>query len=46
MLKPFSRARPTTIQDDRSFEYPEDRFITVGLSGRMVVVVWTPTDDQ
>lgn len=38
-------AGPTyTIQDDR-FRYPEDRFITVGLSGRMVVVVWTPTED-
>jgi len=31
---------------DRRFPYPEDRFITVGLlSGRMVIVVWTPTGD-
>jgi hypothetical protein len=28
------------------FPYPEERFITVGLlSGRMVIVVWTPTED-
>ena len=34
-----------TISDQR-FSYPEDRFITVGLlSGRMVIVVWTPTED-
>ena len=34
-----------TIPDQR-FAYPEERFITVGLlSGRMVIVVWTPTDD-
>jgi len=34
-----------TISDQR-FPYPEDRFITVGsLSGRMVIVVWTPTED-
>ena len=34
-----------TIPDQR-FPYPEERFITVGLlSGRMVIVVWTPTDD-
>ena len=39
-------AGPTyTIQDER-LAYPEDRFITVGfLSSRMVVVVWTPTED-
>ncbi len=31
---------------DLRFSYPEDRFITVGLlSGRMVLVVWTPTED-
>jgi uncharacterized protein len=31
---------------DRRFPYPEERFITVGLlSGRMVIVVWTPTED-
>jgi uncharacterized protein len=34
-----------TIKDDR-FAYPEDRFFTVGLlSGRMVIVIWTPTHD-
>jgi len=31
---------------DRRFPYSEDRYITVGLlSGRMVIVVWTPTED-
>jgi uncharacterized DUF497 family protein len=34
-----------TIPDQR-FPYPEERFISVGLlSGRMVIVVWTPTGD-
>jgi len=34
-----------TIPDQR-FPYPEERFITLGLlSGRMVIVVWTPTGD-
>ncbi len=34
-----------TIPDQR-FPYPEDRFITVGLlSGRMVIVVWTSTEN-
>jgi uncharacterized protein len=34
-----------TVKDER-FPYPEDRFLTVGLlSGRMVIVVWTPTND-
>jgi uncharacterized protein len=34
-----------TILDQR-FPYPEDRYITVGLlSGRMVIVVWTPISD-
>jgi hypothetical protein len=34
-----------TFPDER-FEYPEERYITVGLlAGRMVVVVWTPTGD-
>ena len=37
--------RTYTIPDER-FPYPEDRFITVGLlSGRMVIVVWTPMED-
>ncbi len=31
---------------DRRFPYPEQRSITVGLlSGRMMIVVWTPTQD-
>lgn len=34
-----------TIQDERH-PYPEDRFLTVGLlSGRLVIVVWTLTED-
>ena len=34
-----------TIQDERH-PYPEDRFLTIGLlSGRMVIVDWTPTED-
>ena len=39
-------AGPTyTLPDDR-FDYPEPRFITVGqLKERMVVIVWTPTQD-
>ncbi len=39
-------AGPTYTVQDRRFPYPEDRFITAGLlSGRMVIVVWTPTGD-
>lgn len=36
-------AGPTfTFEDDR-FDYPEVRFVTVGLlAGRMIVLVWTP----
>lgn len=39
-------AGPTyTLPDDR-FDYPEPRFVTVGqLKERMVVIVWTPTQD-
>lgn len=39
-------AGPTyTLSDDR-FDYPEPRFVTVGqLKERMVVIVWTPTQD-
>ena len=34
-----------TVLDQR-FPYPEDRYITVGLlSDRMVIAVWTPTND-
>ena len=33
-----------TIPDER-FPYPEDRFFTVGLlSGRMVIMIWTPSE--
>jgi uncharacterized protein len=38
---------PTWTFQDRRFDYPEDRFIIVGLlSHRMVMVVWTPTADD
>jgi uncharacterized DUF497 family protein len=31
-----------TFEDDR-FDYPEDRFVTIGLiEERMIVLVWTP----
>ena len=34
-----------TFPDER-FDYPEERYITAGtLAGRMVIVVWTPTED-
>ena len=34
--------RTFTFEDDR-FDYPEIRFVTVGLlAGRMIVLVWTP----
>jgi uncharacterized DUF497 family protein len=37
---------PTFTVADQRFEYPEDRYITVGLlSGRMVIVVWTPDEE-
>lgn len=36
--------RTITVQDER-FDYSEDRFISAGhLSGRCVVLVWTPRD--
>ncbi len=36
--------RTVTVQDGR-FDYDEDRFITAGhLTGRCVVIVWTPRD--
>jgi uncharacterized protein len=38
---------PAWTFEDRRFDYPEDRFITVGLLvGRMVIVVWMPIDDE
>jgi hypothetical protein len=37
---------PVFTFPDQRFDYPEERYITVGLlGGRMVVVVWTPTGD-
>jgi uncharacterized DUF497 family protein len=40
----FAGLTYTTL--DRRFPYPEERYVTVGLlAGRMVIVVWTPTDD-
>ena len=34
-----------TFPDER-FEYPEERYVTAGMfEGRMVIVVWTPTED-
>ena len=39
-------AGPTYTMQDNRFPYPEDRFLTAGLlSGRMVIVVWTPIED-
>ena len=36
-------AGPLVLFEDARFEYPERRYITVGLlDGRMVVLVWTP----
>ncbi len=32
-------------QADDRFDYPEARIVTIGyLRGRMVIIVWTPTD--
>ena len=37
---------PTYTTQDERYPYPEARFFTVGLlSGRMVIVIWTPTED-
>ena len=36
----------TVTAPDARHDYPEPRFTTYGLlRGRMVVVIWTPTDD-
>jgi len=33
-------------QEDDRFDYPEARIVTIGhLRGRMVIIVWTPTED-
>jgi uncharacterized DUF497 family protein len=38
-------AGTTLTQEDDRFAYPEPRFQTYGwLAGRLVLVVWTPTD--
>ncbi|HLY47300.1 MAG TPA: BrnT family toxin [Stellaceae bacterium] len=39
-------AGPTYTIPDERLPYPEERFLTVGrLSGRMVIVIWTPVAD-
>ncbi len=39
-------AGPKFTFADQRFAYPEPRYITIGLlAGRMVVVVWTPTEN-
>jgi uncharacterized DUF497 family protein len=36
----------TFTQEDARFAYPELRFVTAGdMDGRLVVLVWTPTDN-
>ena len=38
-------AGPTYTVLDERFPYPEERFMTAGLlSGRMVIVIWTPIE--
>jgi uncharacterized protein len=37
---------PTFTLRDERFDYPEERYITAGLlAERVVIVVWTPTED-
>jgi uncharacterized protein len=37
---------PRFTFEDTRFEYPEPRYITVGLlDGRMLILVWTPKDE-
>jgi uncharacterized protein len=37
---------PTFTFPDERFDYSEERYITAGLlADRMVIVVWTPTED-
>ena len=39
-------AGPTFTFADLRFDYPEERFVTIGLlEGRMVQVVWTPASN-
>ena len=39
-------AETTLTQEDDRFDYPEPRFQTYGsLNDRLVLVVWTPTND-
>ena len=40
---PRAFAGPRLTFEDTRFEYPERRYVTVGLlEGRMVILVWTP----
>jgi uncharacterized protein len=40
-------AGPTITFEDNRFDYPEVRFVTVGLlADRMVVLVWTPDPED
>ena len=37
---------PTFTFPDERYDYPEKRYVTAGLlADRMVIVVWTPTED-
>src|SRR6266567_2700252 len=37
---------PTFTFPDERYDYPEERYVTAGLlADRMVIVVWTPTED-
>jgi uncharacterized DUF497 family protein len=39
-------AGPLFTFEDTRFDYPERRYITVGLlDGRMVILVWTPSEE-
>ncbi len=39
-------AGPRFTFEDTRFEYPEQRYVTVGLlDGRMVILVWTPDEE-
>jgi uncharacterized DUF497 family protein len=39
-------AGPRFTFEDKRFDYPEPRYITVGLlDGRMLILVWTPKEE-
>jgi hypothetical protein len=39
-------AGPRFTFEDTRFDYPEPRYITIGLlDGRMLILVWTPKDE-